>query len=38
MEAIHRLYIARTLCLAPHVCMAFYRAEPLPFGWNSRER
>jgi hypothetical protein len=32
--AIKRLYAARLMGLAPHVCIAIYKGEPLPIGWR----
>ncbi len=34
MDAIMRLFVARKLCLAPHVCEAMYHGDPLPIGWE----
>lgn len=33
-EAVKRLLAAELMCLAPHVCKAIYKGEPLPIGYS----
>ena len=37
-EALLRRMAAQKMCLAPHVCAAIYKGDPIPIGWLDPRR